>query len=112
MQPIFEDYDSVILHIHIQQLVWIVGTVAVKSILRSETLRFTLRHFTKLFAAFIDSNTLLKPKISIDYCIIFPKMSHSQDNTWSATEAKDNQQEIAKLVSIWWLLCHFLNICD
>lgn len=39
------------------------------------------------------------------------KMSQSADNTWSATEAKENQQEIAKLVSIFFSLCvyHYVH---
>lgn len=40
-------------------------------------------------------------------------MSQSSENTWSATDAKESQQEIAKLVGklfgcIFFLNCHFV----
>lgn len=39
-------------------------------------------------------------------------MAQTPDNTWSATEVKDNQQEIAKLVRACWFFFSRISFCD
>lgn len=59
---------------------------------------FTLRHFClPLSIQYRHSSKSL-----IYSWRIIAKMAQTPDNTWSATEVKDNQQEIAKLVRTLW----------
>lgn len=64
----------------------------------SASVRLTLQHFS--FADFKNTHFAKFNLEFFDRITFFWKMSQNSENTWSATDAKDNQQEIVKLVSI------------